>query len=178
MEPDLGHPIPDHPLPPLIKSYYNKQERDWWHQANLPEKLDYDYSEMESTFMERKTPGGVKNTSAPGQYPPPSVRSTPLQYSSEENSGPPVFPNTFPISRGYSSYVWHSYLSPLTMVKAWFSRERIPRTNIRVSYMHAEKLDYDYSEMESTFLERKTPGGVKNTSAPGQYPPPSTCPHS
>jgi hypothetical protein len=31
------------------KSYYNKQERDWWHQANLPEKLDYDYSEMEST---------------------------------------------------------------------------------------------------------------------------------
>jgi hypothetical protein len=28
------------------KSYYNKQERDWWHQANLPEKLDYDYSEM------------------------------------------------------------------------------------------------------------------------------------
>jgi hypothetical protein len=27
---------------------------------------------MESTFMERKTPGGVKNTSAPGQYPPPS----------------------------------------------------------------------------------------------------------
>jgi hypothetical protein len=41
-----------------------------------PEKLDYDYSEMESTFMERKTPGGVKNTSAPGQYPPPSVRRT------------------------------------------------------------------------------------------------------
>jgi hypothetical protein len=36
----------------------------------------------------------------------------------------------------YSSYVWHSYLSPLTMIKAWFSRERIPRTNIRVSYMH------------------------------------------
>jgi hypothetical protein len=30
------------------KSYYNKQERDWWQQANLPEKLDYDYSEMES----------------------------------------------------------------------------------------------------------------------------------
>jgi hypothetical protein len=25
---------------------------------------------MESTFMERKTSGGVKNTSAPGQYPP------------------------------------------------------------------------------------------------------------
>jgi hypothetical protein len=39
------------------KSYYNKQERDWWQQANLPEKLDDDYSEMESTFMERKTPG-------------------------------------------------------------------------------------------------------------------------
>jgi hypothetical protein len=37
------------------KSYYNKQERDWWQQANLPEKLDDDYSEMESTFMERKT---------------------------------------------------------------------------------------------------------------------------
>ena len=31
---------------------------------------------MESTFMERQTPGGVKNTSAPGQYPPPSVRRT------------------------------------------------------------------------------------------------------
>jgi hypothetical protein len=95
MEPDLGHPIPDHPLPPLIvkergkdmgtfdkvpstggKSYYNKQERDWWQQAKLPEKLDYDYSEMESTFMERKTPGGVKNTSAP---------------ASEENSGPLSF---------------------------------------------------------------------------------------
>jgi hypothetical protein len=45
------------------KSYYNKQERDWWQQANLPEKLDGDYSEMESTFMERKTPGGVNNTS-------------------------------------------------------------------------------------------------------------------
>ena len=51
-------------------------------------------------------------------------------------AAPPVFPNTFPISRGYRSYVWHSYLSPLTMIKAWFSRERIPRTNIRVSYMH------------------------------------------
>ena len=58
------------------KSYYNKRERDWWQQANLPEKLDYDYSEMESTFRERKTPGGVKNTSAPGQYPPPSFRRT------------------------------------------------------------------------------------------------------
>ena len=56
------------------KSYYNKQEGDWWQQANLPERLDDDYSEMESTFMERQTPGGVKYTSAPGQYPPPSVR--------------------------------------------------------------------------------------------------------
>jgi hypothetical protein len=55
------------------KSYYNKRERDWWQQANLPEKLDYDYSEMESTFMERQTPGGVKYTSAPGQNPPPSI---------------------------------------------------------------------------------------------------------
>ena len=26
--------------------------------------------------MERQTPGGVKYTSAPGQYPPPSVRRT------------------------------------------------------------------------------------------------------
>jgi hypothetical protein len=26
--------------------------------------------------------------------------------------------------------------APPTMIKAWFSRERIPRTNIRVSYMH------------------------------------------
>jgi hypothetical protein len=33
------------------KSYYNKQEGDWWQQANLPERLDDDYSEMESTFM-------------------------------------------------------------------------------------------------------------------------------
>jgi hypothetical protein len=52
------------------KSYYNEQERDWWQQVNLPEKFDDDYSEMESTFMERKTTGGVKYTSAPGQYPP------------------------------------------------------------------------------------------------------------
>ena len=51
------------------RSYYNKQERDWWQQANLSERLDDDYSEME-----RQTPGGVKNTSAPGQNPPPSVR--------------------------------------------------------------------------------------------------------
>ena len=58
------------------KSYYNKQKGDWWQQANLPERLDDDYSEMESTFMERQTPGGVKYTSAPGQYPPPSVRRT------------------------------------------------------------------------------------------------------
>jgi hypothetical protein len=56
------------------KSYYNKQEGDWWQQANLPERLDDDYSERESTFMERQTPGRVKYTSAPGQYPPPSVR--------------------------------------------------------------------------------------------------------
>ena len=39
------------------KSYYNKQEGDWWQQANLPERLDDDYSEMESTFMERQTQG-------------------------------------------------------------------------------------------------------------------------
>ena len=58
------------------RSYYNKQERDWWQQANLSERLDDDYSEIESTFMERQTPGGVKYTSAPGQYPPPSVRRT------------------------------------------------------------------------------------------------------
>jgi hypothetical protein len=58
------------------KSYYNKQEGDWWQQANLPERLDDDYSEMESTFMERQTPGGVKYTSVPGQYHPPSVRRT------------------------------------------------------------------------------------------------------
>jgi hypothetical protein len=37
------------------KSYYNKQEGDWWQQVNLPERLDDDYSEMESTFMERQT---------------------------------------------------------------------------------------------------------------------------
>jgi hypothetical protein len=51
------------------KSFYNKQERDWLQQTNLFERLDDDYSEMESTFMERQTPGGVKYTSAPGQYP-------------------------------------------------------------------------------------------------------------
>ena len=56
------------------RSYYNKQERDWWQQANLSERLDDDYSEMESTFMERQTPWGVKYTSAPGQNPPPSIR--------------------------------------------------------------------------------------------------------
>jgi hypothetical protein len=88
------------------KSYYNKRERDWWQQANLPEKLDYDYSEMESTFMERKTPGGVKNTSALGYVLFylyfPSTRdyhfpySTPLQYSSGENSGPPCLSKHFP----------------------------------------------------------------------------------
>jgi hypothetical protein len=50
--------------------------REWWQQSNLSERLDNDYSEMESTFMERKNPGGVKNTSAPGQYPPPSFRRT------------------------------------------------------------------------------------------------------
>jgi hypothetical protein len=63
---------------PLIggKSYYNKQEGDWWQEANLSDRLDDDYSEMESTFMERQTPGGVTYTSAPGQYPPPSVRRT------------------------------------------------------------------------------------------------------
>jgi hypothetical protein len=46
----------------LLIKIRGMRERDWWQQANLPEKLDYDYSEMESTFMERKTPGGVKNT--------------------------------------------------------------------------------------------------------------------
>ena len=55
------------------RSYYNKQERDWWQQTNLSERLDDDYIEMESTFMERQTPGGVKYTSAPGQNPPPSI---------------------------------------------------------------------------------------------------------
>jgi hypothetical protein len=58
------------------KSYYNKQERDWWHQANLPEKLDYDYSEMESTFMERKTPLG--NLGIVGFVPPGPSMSSPL----------------------------------------------------------------------------------------------------
>jgi hypothetical protein len=33
------------------KSYYNKQEGDWWQQANLPERLDDNYSEMESTTI-------------------------------------------------------------------------------------------------------------------------------
>jgi hypothetical protein len=87
-----------------------------------------------NTFpISRKTPGGVKNTSAPGQYPPPSFRRTrrdDLDWDSSSDcststfpqqgiiifpipppssiprrriAAPPVFPNTFPISRGYSS---------------------------------------------------------------------------
>ena len=49
------------------KSYYSKQEGDWWHQSNLPDRVEDDYSEMETTFMERQTPGGFKCTSVPGQ---------------------------------------------------------------------------------------------------------------
>jgi hypothetical protein len=35
---------------------------------------------------------------------------------------PPVFPNTFPISRGYSSYVWYSYLSPPHWLKPHYDK--------------------------------------------------------
>jgi hypothetical protein len=58
------------------KSYYSKQEGDWWQQSNSPDRFEDDYSEMETTFMERPTPGGFKSTSAPGQSKSPSVRRT------------------------------------------------------------------------------------------------------
>jgi hypothetical protein len=58
------------------KSYYSKQEGDWWQLSNLPDRLEDDYSEMETTFMEKQTPGGFKCTSAPGQYKSPSVCRT------------------------------------------------------------------------------------------------------
>ena len=61
-------------IPLTGKDHIIINERDWWQQANLSERLDDEYSEMESTFMERQTPGGVKYTSAPRQNPPPSVR--------------------------------------------------------------------------------------------------------
>jgi hypothetical protein len=44
-----------------------KQERDWWQQSNLPYRVEDENSEMETTFMERQTPGGFKCTSAPGE---------------------------------------------------------------------------------------------------------------
>jgi hypothetical protein len=58
------------------KSYFSKQEGDWWQQSNLPDRVEDEYSEMETTFMERPTPGGFKCTSAPGQSKSPSVRRT------------------------------------------------------------------------------------------------------
>jgi hypothetical protein len=58
------------------KSYYSKQEGDWWQQSNLPDRVEDEYSEMETTFMERQTPGGFKCTSAPGQSKSPFVRRT------------------------------------------------------------------------------------------------------
>jgi hypothetical protein len=48
------------------KSYFSKQEGDWWQQSNLPDRVEDEYSEMETTFMERQTSGGFKCTSAPG----------------------------------------------------------------------------------------------------------------
>jgi hypothetical protein len=41
------------------KSYYSKQEGDWWQQSNLPDRVEDEYSEMETTFMERQTPGDL-----------------------------------------------------------------------------------------------------------------------
>jgi hypothetical protein len=38
------------------KSYYSKQEGDWWQQSNLPDRVEDEYSEMEATIMERQTP--------------------------------------------------------------------------------------------------------------------------
>jgi hypothetical protein len=58
------------------KSYFSKQEGDWWQQSNLPDRVEDEYSEMKTTFMERPTPGGFKCTSAPGQSKSPSVRRT------------------------------------------------------------------------------------------------------
>jgi hypothetical protein len=58
------------------KSYFSKQEGDWWQQSNLPDRVEDEYNEMETTFMERQTPGGFKCTSAPGQSKSPSMRRT------------------------------------------------------------------------------------------------------
>ena len=43
------------------KLYYNKQEGDWWQQANLPERLDDDYSEMEKVLSWKDKPQGELN---------------------------------------------------------------------------------------------------------------------
>jgi hypothetical protein len=42
--------------------------------AQSPERFEDEYSELESAFKERLTPGGYKGGSAPGQSKSPSVR--------------------------------------------------------------------------------------------------------
>jgi hypothetical protein len=77
---------------------------------------------METTFMERQTPGGFKCTSAPGQglvfsllHPPSGVPRRGI------TTPPPLLPNIFSIRRGYSSYVRHPY-----WLKPHYEKGRVP----------------------------------------------------
>jgi hypothetical protein len=56
------------------KSYQLKQEGEWWQRSQSSERFEEEYSELESAFIERSTPGGYKGGSAPGQSKSPSVR--------------------------------------------------------------------------------------------------------
>jgi hypothetical protein len=56
------------------KSYQLKQEGEWWRRSQSPERFKGEYSELESAFMERPTPGVYKGGSVPGQSKSPSVR--------------------------------------------------------------------------------------------------------
>ena len=55
-------------------SYQLKQEGEWSQRSQSPERFEDEYSELESAFKERLTPGGYKGGSAPGQSKSPSVR--------------------------------------------------------------------------------------------------------
>jgi hypothetical protein len=58
------------------KSYQLKQEGEWWQRSQSPERFEDEYSELETAFIERPTPGEYKGGSAPGQSKSPSVRRT------------------------------------------------------------------------------------------------------
>ena len=58
------------------KSYQLKQEGEWWQRSQSLERLEDEYSELESAFMERPTPGGYQGGSPPGQSKSPLVRKT------------------------------------------------------------------------------------------------------